>query len=61
MDDFQVILGMEFLHTAKVVPMPFLGSICMIGEEGNRDRNAKNPILLDEILPLRLFDWSLSI
>lgn len=33
MDDFQVILGMEFFHTAKVVPMPFLGSICMMGEE----------------------------
>jgi hypothetical protein len=39
MDDFQVILGMEFLHTAKVVPMPFLGSICMIGEEAKKTPN----------------------
>lgn len=33
LDDFQVILGMDFLHAARVVPMPFLNSICMLGEE----------------------------
>ncbi|CAL9120466.1 unnamed protein product, partial [Musa textilis] len=31
LDDFQVILGMEFMHAAKLVPMPFLDSICLMG------------------------------
>lgn len=33
LDDFQVILGMDFLHAAKVLPMPYLGSVCIFGEE----------------------------
>ena len=28
---FQVILGMEFMHTTKLVPMSFLNSLCMMG------------------------------
>ena len=31
LDDFQVILRMEFMHAAKLVPMPFLNSLCMMG------------------------------
>ena len=31
LDNFQVILGMEFMHAAKLVPMPFLNSLCMMG------------------------------
>ena len=31
LDDFQVILGMEFMHASKLVPMPFLNSLCMMG------------------------------
>nr|CAD1838547.1 unnamed protein product [Ananas comosus var. bracteatus] len=33
LDDFQVILGMEFLQTARGVPMPFLDALCMMGDE----------------------------
>ncbi|XP_072980653.1 uncharacterized protein [Typha angustifolia] len=33
LDDFQVILGMEFLQTARGVPMPFLNALCMMGDE----------------------------
>lgn len=33
LNDLKVILGMGFLHAASVVPMPFLNSICMLGEE----------------------------
>lgn len=32
LDDFQVILGMEFLRETKAVPMPFAGSLCMLGD-----------------------------
>ena len=31
LDDFQVILGMEFMHMTKLVPMSFLNSLCMMG------------------------------
>ena len=31
LDDFQVILRMEFMHTAKLVPMLFLNPLCMMG------------------------------
>ncbi|XP_073106542.1 uncharacterized protein [Elaeis guineensis] len=33
LDDFQVILGMDFLQAARVVPMPFLDALCMMGDE----------------------------
>ncbi|XP_072953162.1 uncharacterized protein [Typha angustifolia] len=33
LDDFQVILGIEFLQTARGVPMLFLNALCMIGDE----------------------------
>nr|CAD1825948.1 unnamed protein product [Ananas comosus var. bracteatus] len=33
LDDFQVILGMEFLQSARGVPMPFLDALCMMGDE----------------------------
>lgn len=32
LDDFQVSLGMEFLREIKAVPMPFVGSLCMMGD-----------------------------
>lgn len=32
MDDFQVLLGLELLFEAKAVPMPYLESLCMFGE-----------------------------
>lgn len=32
MDDFQVILGIEFLQDKKVVLMPYLESLCMFEE-----------------------------
>lgn len=32
MDNFQVILGIEFLQDNKVVPMPYLESLFMLGE-----------------------------
>ena len=31
LDDFQVILGMKFMHAAKLVSMSFLNSLCMMG------------------------------
>ena len=31
LEDFQVILGMEFMHTTKLVPMPFLNSLYLMG------------------------------
>ena len=31
LDDFQVILGMEFMHATKLVPMSFLNSLYMMG------------------------------
>ena len=31
LDDFQVILGMEFMHTVKLMSMLFLNSLCMMG------------------------------
>nr|CAD1839581.1 unnamed protein product [Ananas comosus var. bracteatus] len=33
LDDFQVILGMEFLQTARGVPMPFLDALYMMGDD----------------------------
>lgn len=33
LDDFQVILGMEFLRDTKAVPMPFASSMCIMGED----------------------------
>ncbi|ERM94691.1 hypothetical protein AMTR_s00011p00232490 [Amborella trichopoda] len=30
MDDFRVILGMDFLRAAKVVPMPYLGVVSIM-------------------------------
>lgn len=33
MDDFQVVLGMDFLGKVKAVPMPFVNSVCIM-EEG---------------------------
>nr|CAD1837257.1 unnamed protein product [Ananas comosus var. bracteatus] len=33
LDDFQVILGMEFLQMSRGVPMPFLDALCMMGDE----------------------------
>ena len=32
LDDFQVILGMEFLSAAKAIPMPFLSLVCIMDE-----------------------------
>ncbi|CAL9081172.1 unnamed protein product [Musa textilis] len=31
LDDFQVILGMEFMYAAKLVPMLFLDFLCLMG------------------------------
>ena len=31
LDDFQVILGIEFIHATKLVPMSFLNSLCVMG------------------------------
>ncbi|CAL9076261.1 unnamed protein product [Musa textilis] len=31
LDDFQVILRMEFMHAMKLVPLPFLDSLCLMG------------------------------
>nr|CAD1832986.1 unnamed protein product [Ananas comosus var. bracteatus] len=33
LEDFQVILGMEFLQMSRGVPMPFLDALCMMGDE----------------------------
>ncbi|XP_077242396.1 uncharacterized protein LOC143882895 [Tasmannia lanceolata] len=33
LDDFHIILGIEFLNQAKAVPMPYLNSLCMFGEK----------------------------
>ncbi|XP_077250383.1 uncharacterized protein LOC143889876 [Tasmannia lanceolata] len=33
LDDFHVILGIEFLNQAKAIPMPYLNSLCMFGEK----------------------------
>ncbi|XP_043700305.1 uncharacterized protein LOC122651025 [Telopea speciosissima] len=33
MDDFQVVLGMEFLRRVKAIPMPFISTVCIM-EEG---------------------------
>ncbi|KAJ8472311.1 hypothetical protein OPV22_026654 [Ensete ventricosum] len=33
LDNFQVILGMEFMHAAKLVPVPFLNFLCLMGGE----------------------------
>ncbi len=30
MDDFKVVLGMEFLRKVNVVPMPYLNSVCVM-------------------------------
>lgn len=31
LDDFHVILGMEFLQNAQAIPMPFLNAVCITG------------------------------
>ncbi|RVW89536.1 hypothetical protein CK203_043645 [Vitis vinifera] len=33
MDDFKMVLGMDFLQKVKVVPVPFLGSMAILEEE----------------------------
>ncbi|XP_020105553.1 uncharacterized protein LOC109722077 [Ananas comosus] len=33
LDDFHVILGMEFLQMSRGVPMPLLDTLCMMGDE----------------------------
>ena len=33
MDDFKIVIGMDFLRQVKVVPMPFLRSIAILEEE----------------------------
>nr|CAD1823351.1 unnamed protein product [Ananas comosus var. bracteatus] len=33
LDDFHVILGMEFLQMSRGVPIPFLDTLCMMGDE----------------------------
>ncbi|RVW34706.1 hypothetical protein CK203_107126 [Vitis vinifera] len=33
MDDFKMVLGMDFLQKVKVVPLPFLGSMAILEEE----------------------------
>ena len=33
MEYFLVVLGLEFLNTAKAIPMPFLGTLCIMDEK----------------------------
>uniref|UniRef100_A0A803MIN8 RNase H type-1 domain-containing protein n=1 Tax=Chenopodium quinoa TaxID=63459 RepID=A0A803MIN8_CHEQI len=55
MDDFELVLGMDFLHTSKVVPMPYLGSLLVTSHQlcllrthaqAEKGKELKGPLLL---------------
>ncbi|GJR39351.1 hypothetical protein Tco_1215035 [Tanacetum coccineum] len=46
MDDFKVVLGLEFLDKVRALPMPFANSLCILDGEKtcivNTERDAKS-------------------
>ena len=51
MDDFKIVIGMDFLRQVKAVPIPFLRSMAILEEEAScmiptvTERKAKTPML----------------
>ena len=54
MDDFKIVIGMDFLRQVRAVPIPFLRSMAILEEEAPcmvptiTESKAKTPMLLKE-------------